>query len=210
MKTVLLQGDSITDADRDRANDTRLGYGYATVLAGLLGARHPGSVRVINRGVSGNKVTDLYARTGGDFIRVKPDVLTVLIGVNDVWHELSWGNGTSREKFRRVYRDLLTELTGALPDTKIILLGAFVLKGAATEGAWAYFKEETAARAKITEELAEEFGLPFLSLQTVFDEAEKKAPAAFWLADGVHPIAPGSGLIAEAVLPLVEAALGEE
>ena len=207
MKTLLLQGDSITDAGRDRDNDDRLGNGYPNILAGLLGTRHPGQVRCLNRGVSGNKVTDLYARSAGDIFRLHPDVLTILIGVNDVWHELGWGNGTSRKKFESVYRALLEEVRTLLPDTKILLLGAYVLKGSATARQWDVFSAETAARAEITRKLAQEFGLPFLPLQPLFDEAETKAPGSFWLADGVHPLAPGHALIAEALLPLVEEAL---
>ena len=89
MKTILFQGDSITDVGRSRENDADRGHGYATLTAARLMLDHPGEFSIINRGISGNRIVDLYSRIKIDFINLKPDYLSILIGVNDVWHEVS-------------------------------------------------------------------------------------------------------------------------
>ena len=112
MKKILFQGDSITDADRSRGNRLSLGYGYPTQVAGLLGKEYPGQLEFVNLGISGNRVVDLYARIGEDFIEEAPDFITILIGINDVWHEFgARRNGIENPKFYKVYALLIEELT---------------------------------------------------------------------------------------------------
>ena len=103
MKTILFQGDSITDAGRARDNDSNVGIGYPVLVKGTLGFEHPGEYTFLNRGISGNRVVDVYARIKSDIINLKPDVMSILIGVNDVWHEFSRKNGVDAEKFEKVY-----------------------------------------------------------------------------------------------------------
>ena len=187
MKKILFQGDSITDADRSRGNRLSLGYGYPTQVAGLLGKEYPGQLEFVNLGISGNRVVDLYARIGEDFIEEAPDFITILIGINDVWHEFgARRNGIENPKFYKVY----------------------ALRGPATDGKWGYFRDETAMRAASVRKLAETYGLTFVPLQSVFDAACEKAPAGYWLPDGVHPSAMGHGLIAEAVANALREKLG--
>ena len=95
MKTILFQGDSITDAGRDRDDFYDLGKGYPVLVAGRLGLDAPGEFRFLNRGVSGDRIVDVYARMKRDILNLKPDVLTLLVGVNDVWHEFDQHNGVS-------------------------------------------------------------------------------------------------------------------
>ena len=197
MKTILFQGDSITDAGRDRNNDYDLGKGYPALVAGRLGLDAPGQYRFLNRGVSGDRIVDIYARMKRDILNLKPDVLSILVGVNDVWHELEFQNGVSAEKFKRVYRMLLEEIREALPDTKILLLEPYVMDGSATRAYLDVFAAEAAARAKAVRELAEEFGLPFIPLQRPLEELARTAPADYWLADGVHPNLPFHQYIAD-------------
>ncbi len=209
MKKILFQGDSITDADRSRGNRLSLGYGYPTQVAGLLGKEYPGQLEFVNLGISGNRVVDLYARIGEDFIEEAPDFITILIGINDVWHEFgARRNGIENPKFYKVYALLLEELRQKLPGTGVILLEPFVLRGPATDGKWGYFHDETAMRAASVRKLAETYGLTFVPLQSMFDAACEKAPAGYWLPDGVHPSAMGHGLIAEAVANALREKLG--
>ena len=205
MKTFLLQGDSITDAGRSRDNDGVLGYGYPTLVAAEIMHDYPGEFNVINRGISGNRVVDLYARIKRDFINLKPDYLSILIGVNDVWHEYSdEPNGVSDDKYRMVYDLLIQEIKAEFPHIKIYILEPFVLRGTATEAHWDDFAREVPLRAVSAQWLAEKLGLPFISLQDKFDAACEKCEASYWLRDGVHPTAAGHQLIARALMEAVK------
>ena len=209
-KRILFQGDSITDALRSRESDLYPGNGYPTLVKARLGYEHPGEYEFLNRGISGNRIVDLYARIKIDLINLKPDVLSILIGVNDVWHEMSRENGVSAEKFELIYDLLLTEVKEALPDVRILILEPFVLHGTATEAIeekperWDYFRDETPLRAAAAKRVAEKHGADFIPLQARFDEACKLAPAEYWLWDGVHPTQMGHELIARAWLEAFE------
>lgn len=195
MKTILLQGDSITDAGRSRENDADTGIGYPTLVKGELGFECPNQYIWYNRGISGNRVVDLYARIKADFINLRPDVISILIGVNDVWHEFDNQNGVAADKFFKVYSMLIEEIREALPDAKIMILEPFVLKASATEGHWEAFRTEVEKRAEKARAVADKYDLPFVALQCKFDEAARLAPCSYWLADGVHPTTAGHELI---------------
>ena len=201
-KLILFQGDSITDAMRSRDNDLASGHGYPTLIKAKLGYEEPGKYTFLNRGISGNRIVDLYARIKSDLINLKPDVLSILIGVNDVWHEVGHQNGVAAAKFETVYDWLLTEVKDALPDVRILILEPFVLPGHATESTeekperWEYFRDETPLRAAAAKRMAEKHGAAFVPLQARFNEACKLAEPAYWLHDGVHPTAMGHELIA--------------
>jgi lysophospholipase L1-like esterase len=189
---ILFQGDSITDADRNKADDTRLGTGYPRLVEATLGYEEPNKHEFINKGISGNRIVDLYARIKSDIINLKPDFISILIGVNDVWHELRENpNGVDADKFYKIYSMLIEEIRSALPNTKIIILEPFVLQGCSTEERWDDFSKEVPLRAKMAKRVAEENNLPFVELQKGFDELCKKAPPSYWLSDGVHPSAKG-------------------
>ena len=154
---ILFTGDSITDVNRtdmvrmteewmsrdpnatpqqrEEAVDRALGCGYPLLVASQLGAQEPGRYEFLNRGISGNRVVDLDARIKRDCINLRPDVISILIGVNDVWHELGEHNGVDAPKFRRVYEGMLQEITHALPGVKLILLEPYVLQGPRHTGA---------------------------------------------------------------------------
>lgn len=196
MKIVLFQGDSITDAGRTK-DDTNMGRGYAALVTATLGHECPGEYEFINRGINGNRVTDLYARIKRDIINLRPDVMSILIGVNDVWHEYDFGggNGVDAEKYYRIYSMLIEEVKEALPDTKIMIMEPFVLKGSATNPNWDVFYTEVRKRADRAREIARKYGLLFVPLQAQFEEVTKKAPEDHWLKDGVHPTLAGHELI---------------
>ena len=193
---ILFQGDSITDCGRDYNNDSVLGRGYAHLVSASLGYSEPGEHTFINKGISGNRIVDVYARIKRDILNYQPDIMSILIGVNDVWHELSESpNGVDADKFFKIYSMLIEEVKEALPNIKIIIMEPFVLEACSTEGAWDYFKTETKKRAEMAKKIAEKYSLPYIELQGGFDELAKKAPNSYWLGDGVHPTAAGHEFI---------------
>lgn len=196
MKRILFQGDSITDAGRARDWDEGKGFGYPALVSGKLGYDCPGQYEFFNRGIGGNRVVDLLARVKCDMINLHPDVMSILIGVNDVWHEISFQNGISAQRYRHLYDLLVGELLEALPDLKLMLLEPFVLKGIETAGAWEVFRPEVERRAEAAAWVAEKYKLPFIPLQKRFDEVCAQAPESYWLFDGVHPTSAGHELIA--------------
>ena len=208
MKTFVFQGDSITDAGRDFNNDDNRGHGYPTLVAARVGVDRPGEFRFLNRGVSGDRVVDINSRIKRDLINLEPDYVSILIGVNDVWHELMSQNGVSDEKFFRIYCEVLEELQSACPGVKIFVLEPFVLKASATGGEWDYFRREVALRASSARSAAEKYGCVFVPLQEKFDSAcTEEAPASYWLLDGVHPSAMGHELIARELTAALYASL---
>ena len=102
-KVILFQGDSITDCGRDRNVSESIGTGYPRLTAAKLGFENPGEYTFYNRGISGNRIVDLYARIKLDIINLKPDYMSILIGVNDVWHEVMRKNGVDTKKFEKIY-----------------------------------------------------------------------------------------------------------
>lgn len=196
---ILFFGDSITDAGRNREGDFKqanYGYGYVRAVAGALLSENPLEYQIINRGISGNRVVDLYARIKSDLWNLQPDVLSILIGVNDVWHEVGNRNGVELDRFEKVYRMLLEDTKAKLPNVKIILLEPFVLKGTATQERYEEFLE-VKKYAKVVAKLAKEYGACFVPLQEKFDDAAAKYGAEAYLSDGVHPAVAGSQLIAD-------------
>lgn len=199
MKIVLF-GDSITDMGRNRETNSSdvgsFGAGYPFILASELSKKDPFGYDVINRGISGNRVVDLYARIKADVWNLKPDVLSILIGVNDIWHELDFGNGVDVERYEKIYSMLIEDTLKVLPNLKIMLLEPFILKGTATEEKFDEFSE-VKEYAKVVKKLAKKYGLTFVPLQEKFDECAKKySDTTPFLADGVHPNIAGATLIA--------------
>lgn len=199
---ILFQGDSITDCGRNREDASSTGVGYVHMVKGELGCEYPGEYEFINKGISGNRIVDVYARIKKDIINLKPEYLSLLIGVNDVWHELGGKhNGVAADKFEKIYDMLITEILEALPNVKIMIMEPFVLeaeKTAATEAEperWDCFRTEVPLRAAAAKRIAEKYGLSFIALQDKFNEACKLAPASYWLRDGVHPTPMGHWII---------------
>lgn len=201
-KVLLFQGDSITDTGRSREADVPanvgLGTGYALMTAAELLASQPEKDwQIYNRGISGNRVVDLYARWKIDALNLCPDVLSILIGVNDTWHEKNNRNGVEVERYDMIYRMLLDWTKKVLPETKLILMEPFVLVTGAVEADWV---ADIDARRQVVKKIAADYGAVFLPLQEMFNEACKLAPMEYWLRDGVHPTAAGHKLITDAWL----------
>ena len=176
MKRILFQGDSITDAGRSRENDAVRGVGYPTLVSANLGFDRPDEFEFINKGISGNRVIDLIARVKSEIINLKPDYMSILIGINDVWHEINYQNGIDTKRYEMYYNLLIEEIKEALPDIKIMILEPFVLKGVATEENWDKFRSGAEEKAAAAKRVAEKNNLLFVPLMEKFDELAKKAP----------------------------------
>ncbi|MBR2345232.1 MAG: SGNH/GDSL hydrolase family protein [Lentisphaeria bacterium] len=200
MKTLLFQGDSITDCSRAREDmedirHTPLGNGYAALLAAeIYGDQPEKDWRIFNRGISGNRVVDLYARWKKDALVLKPDVLSILIGVNDTWHEYNNQNGVEVPRYDEFLRRLLSWSLETLPELKIVLLEPFVLPFGAVGPEW---PAEIAQRGEVVRQAAVDFGAVFVPLQNEFTKAAEKYGMEYWLRDGVHPTYAGHRLIAK-------------
>ncbi|MBQ2614294.1 MAG: lysophospholipase [Clostridia bacterium] len=193
---ILFQGDSITDAHRSREDDSLIGIGYPLLVTSELGFAEPGNYEFLNRGIGGNRSVDVYARIKNDIINLKPDVMSILMGVNDVWHEFHDNpNGIDAEKFYKIYDLLIEEVKAALPNIKIMIMEPFSLKGFGNEAYWETFDKEVRMRAQMAKKIAEKYNLPFIPLQEGFDDLTEKADASYWLGDGVHPTAMGHEFI---------------
>jgi lysophospholipase L1-like esterase len=198
--TVLFQGDSITDAGRKReaageANSfAALGSGYAWLAAAqLLIDRPEDNLKIFNRGISGNKVYQLADRWRADCLELKPNILSILIGVNDYWHKHNGNYEGTVEKYEADYHDLLIRTREELPDVKLVVGEPFVLKAGAVDETW--FPEFDRYRAA-ARRVANEADAVFVPFQSLFDQAAQLAPAAHWAADGVHPTVHGAALMA--------------
>ena len=194
---VLFYGDSITDAGRNRDllyGEESLGFGYVKYAAEGLRERGFAEEEIINRGISGNRIVDLYARIKADCWNHKPDFISVLIGVNDVWHEVEHQNGVELDRFEKMYRFLIEDTKKALPGVTMMLCEPFVLKGTATTAKFDRFME-VYKYAEVVKKLAEEYGLYYLPLQETLTNTAGNNEAEY-LSDGVHPAAAGAKLIA--------------
>ena len=211
MKRILFQGDSITDCGRSREVLTDVGNGYPYLVRAHYGLEKPGQFEILNRGISGNRSVDVYARIKADIINLKPDYMSILIGVNDVWHELAIGNGVATPKFEKIYTMLIEEVLEALPDIKLMILEPYALPGAATEGVledgrdkYTVFRRDTEDKAAACRRVAEKFNIPFVPLQAKLDEMQKAYGTESVSGDGVHPNVTGHLLIARAWMEAFE------
>lgn len=204
---VLFQGDSITDCGRNQGDAlpnhaAALGTGYPLLIASaVLDQRPERDLSFFNRGVSGNRVPDLQERWQHDTLDVIPDVLSVLIGVNDLWHKLMGRSNGTVDEYETGYDALLSQAKNALPGLRIIVLEPFVLRTGSVTDAW--FPEFDQRRAA-AQRVAQRAGARFLPLQAMFDDLARRAPPAYWAADGVHPTPAGHGAIAQAWMDAIQ------
>ncbi len=197
---ILFQGDSITDGNRGRSADPNhiLGHGYCFIIAAQYGARFPErALTFMNRGVSGNTVSNLQARWQKDTLELKPDVLSILIGIND-------GSRVPLAQYEQVYDRLLTETKAAQPEVRFVLCEPFYLpRGGHREGDAR--DQDVKQRQAIVARLAEKHHAALVRFQHVFDEACLRAPAEYWIWDSVHPTYSGHQLMADEWVKTVSA-----
>lgn len=197
---ILFQGDSVTDNGRHRSDyyanrAAGLGFGYPFHAASALLGQYPKkNFRLYNRGISGHKVFELANRWEEDALMLQPDVLSILIGVNDFWHVLDFGYKGTVETYKADYRQLLSRTRKRLPNVKFIIGEPFALMGgtAIIEEKWIPKFAEYQRAAK---EIAVEFDAAFIPYQSIFENALKEAPVSYWCPDGVHPSMAGHYLM---------------
>ncbi|MBE6959225.1 MAG: hypothetical protein E7448_00680 [Ruminococcaceae bacterium] len=199
MKTIVYIGDSITDSWRHRELDRYRGSGWVTMTSGKIGVDYPGQYQFFNRGIGGNRTCDLLARVKKDCINLKPDILTIMIGVNDVWHEVNEDNGVNPELGEKIMDLFISEVKAALPDIKILILEPFVFCGKATKDNWETFNNGVALRAEMSRRLAEKYNLPFISVKAELQKLIDKTDVAYVCYDGVHPTCNGHEVISRVV-----------
>jgi len=204
---VLFQGDSITDAGRSREHakeansQPAMGTGYAWLAAsGLLVDRAGEDLKIFNRGISGHKVFQLADRWEKDCLALEPDVLSILIGVNDIWHARGGNYDGTVEIYERDYDALLARTRTALPDVELVICEPFVLRcGSITDDWFPEFDEYRAAARRV----ADAHATTWVAFQKAFDEAVLYAPPEHWAKDGVHPSSAGAALMAQTWLRAV-------
>jgi acyl-CoA thioesterase-1 len=202
---ILFQGDSITDAFRkpDEINSAyQLGNGYVFLIAAQLAARFPEkNWDFVNRGVSGNKILDLKNRWTNDVLAIRPDVLTIFVGVNDTLAAMQGQPSTNEQEFASAYQSLLQETRQHLPDTRFVLMEPFLLEVGEVRKSWC---DDLRSRQLLVQAIASETMSDFVPTQQIFDKASKIREPAFWSYDGIHPTHAGFQLLADAWLEAFE------
>ncbi|WP_269542714.1 SGNH/GDSL hydrolase family protein [Cerasicoccus fimbriatus] len=192
-QTILFQGDSITDCGRDRTNVNCYGHGYVRIVASLLASRYPeANLKFINKGISGNRVKDLAARWDEDCIDLKPDWLSILIGVNDCWRAFDQNDPTSAEQYEEGYRGILDRVKDKVE--QLIICEPFLLPIPEDRKAW---RADLDPKIHVARELAREYKAIFVPFDGVFAQAATRQEMAYWAHDGVHPSPAGHGLMAK-------------
>lgn len=187
---ILFQGDSITDCGRDRSDCHNLA-GYTSFVAQLLGAEH----EYINLGISGNRSSDVLARYDSDIRAVAPDIMTMLIGINDVWRRFDSDLYTSPAQFEENLRRIFTKFKADFPAAKLILLEPFTVPA----GHNAHWRQHLIEMIDVVRALAVEFADGFIPLDGLFAKASLTNDYAALSSDGVHPDVAGQRLIAAAL-----------
>lgn len=195
---ILFQGDSITDGNRGRNNDPNHihGHGYQYILAAEMYADNFNkNIEVINRGISGNRISDLHARWKEDCIDLKPTVLSILVGINDLNHHFETVTSPAPEKYSETYRSILDQALSQNPDLFVVIMEPFF--GVSENKEFSDFMQTNvgwyAAEAR---KIADEYNAVFVPLQDMFDEYAKTTDIFNLLWDGVHPTTGGHQLIA--------------
>lgn len=205
---ILFQGDSITDGNRGRDQDPNhvMGHGYAFSIASRIGADYyKKEYQFINRGISGDKVIDLQKRWQNDTLDLNPDVLSVLIGINDAASVAdNWEPVVTTQQFFEVYDQLLSQAIAQNPDLILVLGFPFLMSGSRTKNNWEVYVDDIKKRQAIVHNLSEKYNAVLVNFQQVFDEACQKAPLEYWIWDGVHPTVAGHELMARKWIEQVE------
>ena len=194
---VLFQGDSITDGSRDKRNFYDMGNGYPKYAAEFLRANHPDvEFEFINLGIGGNRTGQLFDRIYPDAIRLQPDVISILIGINDIWHRHNFGIvATTDEQIELNYRMILKNLREKT-DAKIMMIAPYVLDY--DNETRQKMREDLKTVLPIIRKLAGEFSDVYMPLDEIFAEALKTQPEPlYYSGDGVHPNENGSRFIGE-------------
>ncbi len=191
---ILFQGDSITDGNRGRSSDPNhiLGHGYAFIIAAKYGAVFAEqNLTFMNRGISGNTVANLAQRWKKDTLDLKPEILSILIGVNDNSANVPF------DQYEQGYDKLLADARAANPNVRLVLCAPFTLPVGKKKANYEAWNDGIKKRQEIVAKLAQKYQAALVRFQPVFDAACKRAPAEHWIWDGVHPTYSGHQLMAD-------------
>jgi acyl-CoA thioesterase I len=192
----LFQGDSITDANRDRSNPSHLGYGYVPLIQEAMP-----HATVINRGISGDRTIELLDRWQPDCLALQPDFVSIFVGINDVWHKYKWNKPMTLGLFEANYRELLETIKRANPDIKLLLISPFVFPMGDYDPIW---RPDLNAEIAIIDKLALAYGAIHIPLEQIMFEAAKTTPMNELAGDGIHPSPLGHRLIANEILKRIQ------
>lgn len=197
---ILFQGDSVTDAGRDRNDPHDMGSGYPRYASAMIADAYPDiEFEFVNLGISGHRTENLVARLQSDFVDVAPDMVVLLIGVNDVWHHFSHNIETTPEYFESNLRKILSTIKETM-GAKLVMIEPFLLYGSDKVN----MLEELDEKIRIERALAQEYADAYLPMQAIFAAETLRTPYTEFSGDGVHPNAGGAGFIAQKVLDTIE------
>lgn len=202
MKKIVFIGDSITDMKRNReTSNLPSGFGFSHVFLteAFLSTNYPHEYEIVNKAISGSRIVDAYARIKSDVWNENPDYIVILIGINDIWHELYNQNGVDLKRFINIYKMIIDETIERLPNAKFILMEPFFLKGKETINNYEEFKNIYSYSEAIVN-LCKEKNIPFVSLQKKFDNLGREYDNEYYLFDGIHPTVCGSQVISSSFL----------
>lgn len=203
---ILFQGDSVTDTGRLREGgdlNRKLGCGYPQLIGARLMCDNP-EIEVENRGIAGNRISDMYGRWIEDTLNIDFDILSILCGVNDIGFSLRMNMGADAEKFRFIYDRMIEEAKNARPDSTIVLCEPFIFKLEREQAPgnediidnWEQWNGEMLVRRKIVKELACKHNAIFVPFGGMFDRVCSEGGAVRWSFDGIHVTSAGHELMA--------------
>jgi len=204
-QTLLFIGDSITDCGRTHPIGARdgLGEGYVAFADGLLSSWYPErQIRVLNTGISGDRVTDLDARWQVDMLDITPDWLSVMIGINDVWRQFQFEDQPDFQQvtidiYEKTYRKLLAKTRRSIDG--LILMSPYLIEPSLSDP----FRQRMDEYSKVVEQLAHEFDAIFVDVQAAFDRYLAHRLTQSLCTDRIHPNKSGHMIIARAFLTAV-------
>ena len=205
MKTILFQGDSITDCARGREGDTFLGCGYAALIAADIGYKYPGEYKFVNRGLSGDRCRGILARMKQDIVDVNPDIISILVGINDVWKDYAEPDGVNGEVYEKIYDILIQELKLKFPKSKIIIVEPFTDRTCMPDDErWQMFKRGYDIVREKTNLVALKHNITFVPIMDEMTKMIEQYGSECFLLDGTHPSQAGHRLIANAWIKAFE------
>lgn len=203
-KVILFQGDSITDGNRLKGKENewdlnhQMGHGYAFLINAMLGEAYPKrNYTFYNRGISGNRIVDIYGRWVEDTLMLKPDVLSILAGINDCWYTVHENSGSNPERYEKIYRLMLDEAINENPQIKLVLCEPFILPVGDVGKEFDKWKSLVEPLQEKVKKIAAEYGAVFVPLQGRFNELCSEREASYWIWDGMHPTVCGHQVIAK-------------
>lgn len=198
---ILFFGDSVTDADRNKTPAATpmnaMGQGYAALIDAKLGAEFPGQYTFCNRGIGGNRLSELYARLEQDVVLEKPDLVSIFAGINDSGFYSVWGLELDIARFKRVYHAMIQEIRSFLPDVKFMICEPVFYPAGSRKDDETHIGATMPSVRRAVREVAEEQKIPFVALQDRFTAQCEQGNPEYWLWDGIHPTLPGHQLIAD-------------